>query len=121
MPTPYKDLEFSFLQRLVLLRLKYFKIDKNKVYTNHRYDFLRTYSLIDYHHRNHKYLVLNEKGKMYLRFRRKDALRFWIPVIISVIALLGGYGVYINPVIEQVLQTAMTMLKNIAESMGAFF
>ena len=121
MSTPYKDLEFSFSQRLILLLLKYFKINKNTVYTNRRYDFLRTYSLVDYHPKNHMYLTLNEKGRMYLRYRRKDNFRFWIPVIISVFALFAGYGVYVNPVIEAVLQAIATLLKTIVENLGAAF
>lgn len=120
MSTPYKDLEFSVSQRLILLRLKYIKINQNKVYTKHRYDFLRTYNLVDYCPRNHKYLVLSEKGEMYLRYRRKDALRFWLPVVISFLALLGGYDIYTNPVLEKALQATVSSMKTILESLGAF-
>lgn len=121
MPTPYKDLELSFLQRLTLLRLKYRKINKNKVYANHKYDFLRKYNLTDYHPKNNNYLILSEKGKMYLRFRRKDNFRFWIPIIISMIALLGGYNIYTNSVIKEILQLIASAMKTIAENLGAFF
>ena len=121
MTTPYKDLEFSFSQRLILLRVKYIKIKRSTVNSRPRYKFLRIYSLVDYYPKNHNYFVLSEKGKMYLRFRRKDNFRFWIPVIISILALLSGYDIYINPAIERVLQESAKLVKTIMESLDVFF
>lgn len=59
-------------------------------------------------------------GKMYFRIKRKDSIRFLVPVIISVIALLAAYDVmYIQPLAE-LLQELSILLKNIAENLGAF-
>lgn len=121
MSTPYKDLEFSFFQNMILLRLKYFKMKKNTLYNNPRYNFLQKYALIEYHEPNRDYITLNDKGLMYLRFKRKDKFRFWIPVIISIIALFAGYDVYTDPLLEKILQAIATILQTIAENLGAFF
>ena len=121
MSTPYKDLEFSFIQHLTLLRVKYFKISYDTVRSKQRYSFLRYYSLVEHHPTKHDYLVLSEKGKMYLRFHRKDNLRFWIPVIISILALLSGYDVYTNPTLEAILQESANIVKTILESLCELF
>ncbi len=121
MPTSHKDLDFSMLQDLLLLKIKYFGISSNKVFSKQTYKFLRHYSLVDYSPKNSDRLVLSEKGKMYLRHKRKDHLRFWIPVAISIVALFGGYDVYTNPLLEQLLQAIAKLLKTISESLGAFF
>lgn len=121
MSTSHKDLDLSFSQNLILLRIKYFKIPKAVVYANPKYKFLRKYYLVDYHPTDHTCLTLSDKGKMYLRFKRKDRFRFWIPVAISIVALLGGYNIYINPSLEKLLQSAVSQLKAIVESLGAFF
>lgn len=121
MSTPYKDLEFSFSQHLILLRLKYFKMKKETIYSNSKYDFLRVYSLIEYQKKNRLYCVLNEKGCMYLRYKRRSKIRFWIPVIISIAALFAGYDVYTNPLLAQALREIVKLLKNILENLDAFF
>ena len=121
MSTPYKDLEFSTHQNIILLRLKYFKMKKSKVYSSQRYDFLRKYALIESLDLNGECITLNDKGLMYLRYRRKDKFRFWIPIIISIAALFAGYDVYTIPLLEKFLQAIATLLKTITESLGAFF
>lgn len=121
MTTPYKDLEFSLLQNLLILKIRYLGISKSAVQNNPKYKFLRCYSLVDYHSKNNSRLVLNEKGRMYLRHKRRSKFRFWIPVLISIIALFGGYDVYTNPLLEKVLQAIAKLLKTISESLGAFF
>ncbi len=121
MSTSHRDLDFSFMQNLIMTRVKYLKIPKNLVYQKRQYRFLVSNSLVDYHPNNHEYFVLNEKGRMYLRYKTKDRIRFWIPVIISIIALFGGYDVYTNPVLERFLQAVATIAKTIWESLGAVF
>lgn len=119
MPISHKDLDFSFFQNLIIFRLKYFKMNKKVIQRKH--PFLIQYSLVDYCHEDHNYLILNEKGKMYLRYKFKDRIRFWIPVIISIIALFGGYDVYTNPVLERFLQAIASIMKTIWENLGAVF
>ena len=121
MATSHRDLDFSFWQGLIMLRVKYFKLSKKLAHQKHRYHFLIQYSLIDYHHKNHDYYALNEKAKMYLRYKVKDRIRFWVPVIISIIALFGGYDVYTIPLLERFLQAIATIVKTILESLGAVF
>lgn len=121
MPTPYKDLEFSMYQTLILLRLKYFKIKKDKVTPESDYEFLLKYNLVTKYKRNNTFYVLNDKARMYLRYKRKDKIRFWIPVIISIIALFAGYDVYTSPLLARVLQAIATLVRTISENLGAFF
>lgn len=118
MTTPYKDLEFSLKENLTLIRIKYFKMKKATVFAHSKYDFLRRYSLIEY---SGNYVILSDKALMYLRFKRKDRFRFWLPVIISIIALLAGYDIYTIPLLEKALQEATLILKTITESLGVFF
>lgn len=66
-------------------------------------------------------LILNGKGQMYIRYKRRSKIRFWIPVIISIVALFGGYDVYTNPLLEQILQVIAKLVKTITESLGAVF
>lgn len=119
--TPYKDLEFSLIQTLLLIRIRVFGISKKIVRTERSYHFLLEYSLIDHSHKNPEKFVLSEKARMYLRYKRRQRIRFWIPVIISILALFGGYDVYTNPLLERVLRISATLLKTISESLGAFF
>lgn len=121
MTTPYKDLEFSSLQNLILLRIKYFGISYKSFSRNEKYSFLRYYSLVKHQSGGQTRLVLNEKGQMYLRYKRRSKIRFWIPVIISIVALFGGYDVYTNPLLEQILQIIAKLVKTITESLGAVF
>lgn len=119
MAASHKDLDFSFFQDLIILRLKYFKMDKETVRA--KYSFLVKYYLVDYYHKDHRYFVLNEKGRMYLRHKSRDRIRFWIPVLISVLALFSSYDVYTNPALEQLLQAIAKSAKTISESLGAVF
>lgn len=121
MSTPYKDLEFSLRQNMILLRLKCFKMRRGKVYLNPRYTFLRKYGLVETCDLSGEYVTLSDKGLMYLRYRRKDKFRFWIPVIISIVALFAGYGVYTIPLLKKFLQAIVSLTKTITESLGAFF
>ncbi len=121
METPYKDLEFSFLQMLIIHRLKYFKMEENKLHSKPFYNFLRIYDLLRYFRKGPlRYCILNEKGRMYLRYKRRSTVRFLIPTTISILALLGGYGVYQNPILKALLEAAMSLIENIMGSLGIF-
>ena len=61
-----------------------------------------------------------DEGKMYFRIKRKNTFRFWIPVIISIIALLEAYEILTIPLLREALQAINTLLKNIMESLGIF-
>lgn len=121
MSTSHKDLEFSFLQNMLLLRIKFFEISQKTAKTNQNYQFLFTYSLIEKSRKHPERFALSEKARMYIRYQRRNKFRFWIPVIISIIALFGGYDVYTNPLLEQFLQAIAKLLKTISENLGAFF
>ena len=121
METLYKDLEFGLLQNLMIIRLKYFKMKKDKLYAKPFYNFLRTYNLLHYFRKGTlQYCILNEKGRMYLRYKRRSAIRFLIPTTISMLALLGGYGVYQNPILKALLEAAASLIENIMGSLGIF-
>lgn len=121
MEVSHKDLELSFFQYLTLTRIRFFGISENLAWFTPRYKFLREYKLIEHSSRFPSRFVLSEKAKMYLRHKQRDRFRFWIPVVISIFALFGGYDVYTNPILEQFLQAIAKLWKTIWESLGAFF
>lgn len=114
----YKDLEFSFKETLVLIYLKHFHPKRDTFSEKTTRAFLLKYSLIEY--RNNR-IFLSDKARMYLRFKRKDNFRFWLPIVISIIALLAGYDVYTIPLLKEILEVSVSLLKTIVESLGAFF
>ena len=120
MDISHKDLVFSLRQIFTLRKVLIFGIKKKTVWGNHYYDFLLRYKLIENSRKRNFYFVLSEKGKMFLRYRRRNNIRFWIPVIISIVALFGGYDVYTNPLLEQLLRGIANIVKTISESLGAF-
>ena len=60
--------------------------------------------------------VYKETVRKKQRYQRRSSFRFWIPVIISLLALLSSYDVYTNPFIQKVLQSLAQLLKNILGS-----
>lgn len=120
MSTSHKDLAFSFSQNMLLLRIKLFGLSAKFARTNRRYRFLFTYALIENSPKNPNRFVLSEKARMYIRYKHRSNLRFLIPVVISIIALFGGYDVYTNPLLERILQEIALLLKTIMENLDAF-
>ena len=122
MPTSFKDLELSRSQYLILKRISFMKrIKCSTVDSSSKYNFLIRYSLIDYSDQTHLYYSLSDKAKFLLRYRRKERFRFWLPVIISIVALLAGYDIYTNSLLEELLQTIASLWKTIMENLDAFF
>lgn len=93
MSTSHKDLDFSILQNLLLLKIKYFGVSKVRVKHSSWYTSFIYYSLLESSHRNTNRYILSEKGKMYLRYKLRKFFAFWIPTVIAIIALFGGYDV----------------------------
>ena len=116
MPTPFNELELSISEHLLLIRIKFTGVYKETVRQKPRYQFLCKFSLVDSSPKNFKKYVISDKGNMYLRYKRRSSFRFWIPVIISILALLSSYDVYTNPFIQKVLQSLAQLLKNILGS-----
>lgn len=85
MPLSLQEISLSKSQIKMLKKLfneseiPYSEIKKDK------YSSLEYYSLITVS--NSKYRI-TEKGKSYLRHIRKENFRFWIPIIISIAALI---------------------------------
>lgn len=59
-------------------------------------------------------------GRMYFRVKSKGFWRFFIPLVISIIALFGGYDVYTIPILKDLLEAISSLLGNIMESLGTF-
>lgn len=91
MPTPFNELELSIYEHLLLIRIKFTGVYKETVRKKQRYQFLCKFSLVDNSPKNFKKYVISDKGNMYLRYKRRSSFRFWIPVIISLLALLSSY------------------------------
>lgn len=101
MSTSHKDLILDKSEVRILRSLykgnKLLKQDVDYKFKE-KYSFLLRYHLIDYSP-DPKYYCISKKGKMFLLYRRKK-IRFWVPIIISVIALiLSVVSILMPPVI----------------------
>ena len=115
----HRELDLSFWQIMCLRKIRLFGLNENGIFKD-RYKFLVRNELIQHSSRGKRY-VLTERAKMYLRYRRRDRIRFLIPVIISIFALLGGYDVYQNKHLLAFLQTIMRISKTIMENLDVVF
>lgn len=117
----FSNIELSLYQKFIMHTLPLFQ--SAFFYRKDTIDVLNRYGLISRQPRmlfgQFVYKRTNE-GKMYFRIKRKNTLRFWIPVIISIIALLKSYGVLTIPLIAEALQGLSRLLKNIMGSLGIF-
>lgn len=116
MPTPFNELELSTYEHLLLIRIRLTGISKESVRIKPRCKYLYKFGLIDNSTKSINKYVISDKGKMYLRYKRRSLFRFWIPVIISILALLSSYDIYTNPLIQKALQSLAQLLKNILGS-----
>lgn len=113
----YKDIGLSLLEHLLLIKIRFVGINAKHAFSDNR-KFLRRYCLIELSpHFKNRYR-LSDNGKMYLRHRFRSFCKFAIPTTISVIALFGGYGVYQNPVLKELLEATASLFVHIAESLG---
>lgn len=120
MDVSHKDLIFSFRQNMILRKINLFGVSQQALWDNKNLQFLRQYKLLERIPNSADRYTLNEKARMYLRYKSQNRFRFWIPVIISIVALFGGYDVYTNPLLEQLLRGIANIVKTISESLGAF-
>ena len=90
MATSYKDFEFSLPELRIIKRLKRHPISKNML-CDPKYKFLVTYTLVDRCYPGSDLFCLNEKGKMYLRYRRKSNRKYILTTAIAIFAAVGAY------------------------------
>lgn len=110
----YKDLLLSFPEYLLLVKIRFVGIDTKHIFNDNR-KFLKRYSLIELSpHFKNRYRI-SDNGKMYLRYRFRSFWKFAIPIIISIIALFGGYDVYTNPVLKELLESIASLFARIME------
>lgn len=113
----YKDLLLSFPEYIILMRIRFFGAGSKYALSDNR-KFLRRYGLIELSpHFKNRYR-LSDTGKMYLRYRFRSFWKFAIPTIISVIALFGGYDVYTNPILKELLEAIASLFAHIMEILG---
>lgn len=115
----HRELDLSFSENMCLRKIQFFGLSQKKFFED-KYHFLREQNLICRSSKSTNY-VLNNRAKMYLRYKRKDKIRFIVPTLISILALFGGYDVYKNPILYSLLRLLKQILKAIVENMGAFF
>lgn len=113
----YKDLLLSFPQFLILIKIRFFGISYNPTLKDNR-KFLRKYGLIEISPHFKNRFRISDNGKMYLRYRFRSFWKFAIPTIISVIALFGGYDVYTNPILKELLESIASLFAHIMEILG---
>lgn len=113
----YKDLLLSFPQFPILIKIRFFGISYNPALKDNR-KFLRRYGLIETSPHFKNRFRISDNGKMYLRYRFCSFWKFAIPTIISIIALFGGYDVYTNPVLKEILEEIASLFEHIMEILG---
>lgn len=115
----YKDILLSFPQYLILIKVRFIGINYDHTLRNNR-KFLRKYGLIELSPCFKDRFRISDNGKMYLRYHFRSFWKFAIPTIISIIALFGGYDVYTNPVLKELLESIASLLAHILESLGIY-
>lgn len=113
----YKDLLLSFPQYLILIKIRFVGISAKHALSDNR-KFLKTYRLIQWSLKRKDWYCISDNGKMYLRYRFRSFWKFAIPTIISIIALFGGYDVYTNPVLKELLESIASLFAHIMGSLG---
>lgn len=116
----YENIELSMYEKFVLHSMAIFRYEKlylsKAVRRLFELGFIKRYKFT----KHGTFYCRTPNGKMYFRVKRKGFIRFAIPTIISVIALLAAYDVlWIKPLAE-LLQELGKILKNIMESLDAF-
>lgn len=116
----YENIELSMYEKFVLHSMAIFRFEKfylsKTVQRLFELGFIKRYKYT----KHGTFYCRTPNGKMYFRIKRKGFIRFVIPTAISVIALLAAYDVlWIKPV-DEVLRAAVSLLKNIVESLDAF-
>lgn len=118
----YSNLELSFSQEFALRAMNLFHSEgwysQSTLTVLRKYGFIR--STLRRTITGNRYYRVTESGKMYFRIKRKERIRFLIPVVISIIALLASYDVLYIKWLAEALQGAASLMKTIAESMDAF-
>ena len=118
----YKDYEIGFLSLTTLRLIGFLKL--NIFFPKSCIEELKYCGFIKAVDWRGKHIVVYKrlpKGNMYIRHHRKDNLRFLIPTIISILALLEAYDVYTCETLARILQELSTLLKNIVGSLDGFF
>lgn len=113
----YKDLLLSIPEYLVLVKVCLIGIGYNATLKDRR-RFLRRYNLIEISPYFKNRYRISDNGKMYLRYRFRSFWKFAIPTIISIIALFGGYDVYTNPLLKELLESIASLFGRIVEILG---
>lgn len=113
----FSNIELSLYEKLVLRVLRFSQSERlfrqETIKELFRLSLIRRVGWTKNGQRKYK---ISHTGLMYLRYRCKSFLKFLIPVIISVIALLAAYDVvWIKP-IHEALRAIAQLLKTIMES-----
>lgn len=107
------NLHFNFNQLMVMRFINVFPLSYERIRNSKHLNFLLYYSLIEYSDKNHTKCTLNHKGRMTLTSHRHSLIKFWIPVVISSLALLASYDAYTIPILKKILQQLAQLLKSI--------
>lgn len=116
----FENIELSLYAKFVLHCIAVFRFDrlylKSTINLLWGLKFIERYKIT----RHGNWFKRTSQGKMYFRIKRKGFVRFAIPTIISIVALLAAYDVlWIKP-LSELLQGLGILLKKIMESLGAF-
>lgn len=116
----FENIELSLYAKFVLHCIAVFRFDriylKSTINLLWKLEFIKRYNIT----KHGNWFKRTPQGRMYLRVKRKAFIRFAIPTIISIIALLASYDIlWIKP-LSELLQGLGTILKSIMESLDAF-
>lgn len=116
----FTNIELSVYAKFVLHTIPIFRsslfFNEDTIKLLWKYGFIERYAITKFGDKFRR----TADGRMYFRVKRKGFVRFLIPVIISIIALFGGYDVYTIPVLKELLEAIASLLGNIVESLGTF-
>lgn len=120
MDTNFTNYELNFIERYFLRKL--ILIHSTRWYPSSIIERFRALGLVTRTRSSSDYICYKPslQGIMYLRKRRKDNIRFMVPVVISILALLESYEILSIEILRDILLELSLLLKNIMETWDVF-
>lgn len=85
MSLSFTEISLDKSQKKLLIKMEKGYEAPYETIKSNKYKTLEYYNLINLHHEKYQ---ISEKGRSYLRHSRKDSYRFFVPTIISILALI---------------------------------
>ena len=117
MSTPYKDYELSIIQYISLKMIRVIHLEsfytQKTICTLLYCGFIHKYTKYRKNDRQITCYKRTIKGEMYVRYRRRDFLRYLIPITISLLSLFKSYDIYSSTYLEKILQALSELIQKL--------